>query len=89
MTVTLNLPPELEQRLRQEADRRGLTADEFTLQLLDRHFPSRERRLKAVAILQSWLDEDDAEEQKNTGEYLVRQLDEDRWSERKLFPPEL
>jgi hypothetical protein len=30
-----------------------------------------------------------ATEQQETGEYLIRVLDEDRLSERKLFPPEL
>jgi len=30
-----------------------------------------------------------ADEQKETGDFLVRALDEDRPSERKLFPPEL
>ena len=29
------------------------------------------------------------EEQKETGDYLVRTLDEDRLSDRQLFPPEL
>ena len=40
-------------------------------------------------MLQTWIDEDDAGEQQETGEYLIRVLDEDRLSERKLFPPEL
>jgi hypothetical protein len=30
-----------------------------------------------------------ATEQQETGDYLIRVLDEDRLSERKLFPPEL
>ena len=41
---------------------------------------------KVVNLLQSWLDEEDAEEQRETGEYLIRALDEDRLSDRKLFP---
>ena len=32
---------------------------------------------------------ENADEQKETGDLLVRALDEDRPSERKLFPPEL
>jgi len=42
-----------------------------------------------VNLLQSWRDEEDAEEQQETGEYLIHALDEDRLSERKLFPIEL
>ena len=40
-------------------------------------------------MLQSWLDAEDVEEQRETGDYLVRALDEDRLSDRRLFPPEL
>ena len=39
--------------------------------------PELEQRLKQAA------------EQQETGEYLIRILDEDRLSNRKLFPPEL
>jgi hypothetical protein len=34
MTLTLHLPPELEQRLTQEGTRHGLALDVYTLQLL-------------------------------------------------------
>ena len=43
-------------------------------------------REELVALLQSWM-EGDAQEQKETGEYLIRVLDEDRLSNRRLFPP--
>lgn len=41
-----------------------------------------------LAVLRSWLDVDEAErqEQKETLEYLMRVLDEDRLSYRKRFP---
>ncbi len=89
MTLTLSLPPELEARLKQETRRQGVLADEFALQLLDERLPPRDRATELVDLLQSWIDEDDSEEQKETGEYLVRVLDEDRMSARKLFPQEL
>jgi hypothetical protein len=89
MTLTLHLPPELEQRLLQEAKRQGLPLDEYTLQLLDKHLPPKDQRMKLVTLLQAWIAEGDPEEQRETGEYLVRVLDEDRLSDRKLFPPEL
>ena len=41
------------------------------------------------ALIRSWMDEEDAGEQRETIEYLVRALDEDRLSDRKLFPREL
>ena len=41
------------------------------------------------ALIRSWTEEDDAGEQRETLEHLVRTLDEDRLSDRKLFPGEL
>jgi hypothetical protein len=91
MTIVLTLPEELEQRVRQEAERLGLSVDEYTLQILEKHVTQKERRAEAISLLQSWIDAEgeDKEEQKETGEYLIRVLDEDRLSDRKLFPPEL
>jgi hypothetical protein len=89
MTLTLNLPPDLEERLRYEAGRRGLPETALTLELLDHHLPSRSPGEELVDLLQSWLVEGDDQEQKETGEYLIRVLDEDRLSSRKLFPAEL
>jgi hypothetical protein len=89
MTLTLHLPPELEQRLTQEAQRQGLALDAYTLQLLEQSLPPKERHTELVALLQSWLDEGDPEEQQETGEYLIRALDEDRLADRPLFPPDL
>jgi hypothetical protein len=59
------------------------------VRILDAHLPSASRRAQAVALLQSWIDGKDAEDQQETGDYLVRVLDEDRLSDRKLFPREL
>jgi hypothetical protein len=42
-----------------------------------------------IALLQGWIDEDNEAEQKETGDFLIKALDEDRFSNRKLFPPEL
>ena len=89
MTLTLHLPPELEQRLTQEATRHGLALDAYTLQLLDKFLPPKDHHTELVALLQSWIEEGDAEEQQETGEYLIRALDEDRLADRQLFPPEL
>ncbi len=89
MTLNLKLPPDLEERLTEEAERAGMRAEQYTLRLLDANLPPKDRRRRVVELLQSWIDESDAEEQTATGEYLIRALDEDRLSNRKLFPPEL
>ncbi len=89
MTLTRHLPPDMEQRLIQEAKRQGLPVDAYTLELLDTHLPLNDQRLELVTLLDAWIDEDDSEEQRETGEYLVRVLDEDRLADRKLFPPKL
>ena len=52
--------------------------------------PDMERyKEEASALLQSWLevDEEEAAEQRETLEFLMKALDEDRPSYRKLFPP--
>ena len=89
MTVQVNLTPELEERLRHEAERNGVPEAECIVRILDAHLPSASRRAQAVALLQTWIDGKDADDQRETGDYLVRVLDEDRLSDRKLFPPEL
>ena len=89
MTLTLHLPQELEQRLTQEAQRQGLPLDAYTVALLGKSLPPQERRTELITLLQTWIDEGDPEEQRDTGEYLIRALDEDRLSDRPLFPPDL
>ena len=44
---------------------------------------------RAAALLQSWANDGDEAEQRETGEALLAGLDENRPSERKHFPPEL
>jgi hypothetical protein len=89
MTLTLHLPPDLEQRLTQEATRHGLALDAYTLQLLDKSLPPTDRRTELVTLLQSWIEDGNPEEQQETGEYLIRALDEDRLADRPLLPTEL
>jgi hypothetical protein len=89
MTLTFELTPELEERLTREAARQGVPVETYALEILARHLPATERQAELVSLLQSWIEEGDAEEQRETGEYLIHALDEDRLSDRKLFPPEL
>ena len=88
MPIQLSLPPELEGRLCREAERQGLSPAAVALQLLDRHLPLQDRRAATVAMLQSWIDTDDADA--DEADYdLFRAIDEARTSDRKLFPEEL
>lgn len=87
MTIQLSLPAELEGRLRQEAQRQGLSPDAVTLKLLDQHLPSGDRRAALLTLLEQWNQEDEmltAEEIAANAEAL-RAIDEDRLSNRKLF----
>jgi ADP-ribosylglycohydrolase len=89
MTLTLNLPPELEQYLLREAKQQELSVETVVLRLLTNSLLRKQRQAEAVNLLQSWIDDEDVEEQQTTGEYLIHALDEDRLSERKLFPVEM
>jgi hypothetical protein len=88
MTLTLDLPIEIEQYLLQEAKQQGLSIESVTLKLLTSSIMIKQKQIDAVNLLQSWIDDEDSEEQQETGAYLIRALDEDRLSDRKLFPIE-
>lgn len=89
MTLTLDLAPEVEQYLLQQANQRGLSVEALALQLLADSILLKQKQIEAVNLLQAWIDDEDLEEQQETGQYLIHTLDEDRLSERKLFPPEM
>ena len=89
MKLTLNLPPELEQYLLQEANQQELSIEALTLQLLENSTSLRQKQVEAVDLLQSWIDDQNAEAQQETGQYLIQAMDEDRLSDRPLFPPEM
>ena len=89
MALQLILPAQLEERLRREAERQGLGPDAVTMQLLDQHLPQPldDRRAAAIAMLQHWMEEDAAlsDEELRENQNLLRLIDEDRPSYRKLF----
>lgn len=89
MELILDLPPELEQYLMQEAKQQGLSVESVTLQLLTKSLQLKQKQAEAIDMLQSWVEDEDVEEQQDTGQYLIQVLDEDRLSERKLFPLEM
>lgn len=89
--MTIALAPELEERLKLEAARNGLPLEEYASKVLEEHISQaeRERREKLVALIQSWIDEDEASDEEGYDDEFLRMIDEDRTSYRKLFPPEL
>ncbi|NCR41492.1 MAG: hypothetical protein GPJ21_17575 [Microcystis aeruginosa W13-11] len=89
MPLTLNLTSEIEQYLSQKAREKGLSLEAYVLKLLKDTILEQEKQAKLVNLLQSWIDEEDEQEQQETGEYLIEALDQDRLSERPLFPAEL
>ncbi|MBC1192253.1 MAG: hypothetical protein EWV83_20910 [Microcystis sp. M_OC_Ca_00000000_S217Cul] len=89
MLLTLNLTSEIEQYLSQKAREKGLSLEDYVLKLLKDTILEQEKQAKLVNLLQSWIDEEDEQEQQETGEYLIEALDQDRLSERPLFPAEL
>ena len=89
MVLMLNLTPEMELHLNREAQKKGVSVEAYALEMLQEQISNKEKQTSLVDVLDSWLDEDDAHEQESTGEFLIKALDEDRLSERKLFPPEM
>jgi hypothetical protein len=74
--------------LNQEAERRGQPSESVALRLLYQHLPQlADDRASAIAMLQRWADEDAAlsPEEQEANASLLRSLDEDRPSYRKLF----
>lgn len=88
MTLTLELTPELEQQLTEEASSHGLPVEAYTLHLLESLLPHAKRATALASLFESWDSDEDLDEQQETGRYLVRALDEDRLSDRPLFPSE-
>jgi hypothetical protein len=89
MTLELKMPRELEERLREEAKRRGVPTDAVAVSVLDENLPPAgdARRTSAIALLQSWMEEDAklTDEELASNAAVLRNLDVDRPSYRKLF----
>lgn len=61
---------------------------QYAVQLIRSQLPEAQRREKALAQIQAWIDAAKNSNDPGSDEFLLA-LDEDRMSERKLFPPEL
>jgi len=62
MILTLSLTPEIEEYLTQKAVLQGLSTEAYVLQMRGESL-EKEKQTKLVDVLQSWIDEDDAQEQ--------------------------
>ena len=88
MTVTLNLPPDMEVRVQAEAAKQELQVEEYLLQLVVAGMigsAATDQRARSLALLESVRDIGDEEEQRDTFTYLREAVDEDRLSDRKRF----
>jgi hypothetical protein len=89
MNLELALPAEMEDRLLHEAKRSGLPRETIALRLLDQHLPSPPdgRQAASIALLEQWTAEDAnlSDEEAAANAKVLRQLDLDRPSNRKLF----
>lgn len=86
VTLEIELTNELESRLRIEAARQGVSKDRAAVELLNRHLPQT-RKGKAAAMLLQWAEEDSnlSEAELEANRAVLRSIDENRLSERKLF----
>jgi hypothetical protein len=89
MSMQLTLPPQLEERLKQEAARRGMTADACAIQTLDQHLPPVDRAAQLQALFDQWAAEDQAAEPCHGDYDFFKEVDAARPSNRKLYPDEL
>ncbi len=89
MNLNLDITPEIKKYLNQRALEQGLSLEDYTLKLLTDTILEQQKRTQLVDVLQSWLDEEDENEQQETGNYLIEALDQDRLGDRPLFPAKL
>ena len=89
MTLTLALPTAVEEGLTREAFRLGIPLDTYVLRVLEQHALPQSRSDRAAAALQAWRDDAARRDQQEPENNLLQALDEDRLSDRPLFPPEL
>ncbi len=92
MFLKVELPPDLERRLTQAAAQQGVSAEDYTIRVLDQHLPPIYRREALIALLDEWIDElkhADLSADDEDGDDFLRALDANRLSARPLYPPEL
>ena len=79
MTLMIELPPELEKRLKSEADRRGVEPEQFALSLIERELES--QAVSPSNSLSRLFAEWDAQDANSTPEEIAREQQE--WEDLK------
>ena len=91
MTITLMLEPELEFRLKHEADRRGLPPEKYAVEVLEQHVtvaPSaQERAAKLRELFKQW-EQEDIHATDEVDEQFLRNLRENRVNLPEISVPE-
>jgi len=88
MTITLDLPQEIEETIADQARQRNMKVSEYLLDIA-LQAGTEKKREELLEYIDSWDDvtEEEAAEQKEAWEFLRHALDEDRLSPgRPLFP---
>jgi hypothetical protein len=90
MAIEVNLPPQVEKKLQDAARQRGLTPEQYVIEILNQNLPltSQQRAKNYRAWLQRVHESGDSEGDCTWDEILQR-IDESRGEGRKLFAPEL
>jgi predicted transcriptional regulator len=89
MALTLKLSKDFEEQLEAEASERGVSASEYARRLLEEYLRRQRKQAEAVSQIESWIMDGDEAEQKETGEFLIQSLNQDRHATRPLFPSNL
>ena len=89
MALTLELPRDLEERLKSVAEAKGIPPTECAFQILNQHLPPKARSTKLRAMFEAWAKDEAENPEDDDGYDILEMLDEDRLSDRKLYPPEL
>ena len=92
MTLTIQLPQDLGEALRREAQRRGIDAEQLAAQIIQENLPPAERAAALRSLFAQWAAEDATEDPEELErrqvewEQLQRDMNANRGSGRKLFP---
>ena len=94
MPLIIDLAPEVEKRLQQEATRHGVDTSEYARRLIEDGLPVslNDKQKSAITLLESWIEEDNTdnpEEIKAAKKELKtfkQAMNENRFGERPLYP---
>lgn len=88
MSVTINLPPDVEARIQAEAAKQSLPVEDFIVRLVADAMPpltEAKQRERSLSLLRSVRDLGDDAEQRETFAYLRTAVNDDRLSARERF----